>query len=155
MSNDLIAAIAKRNQALAQPQAAVYADANRLFCVLIVRPQPEPSFNRGAGAFVPQVPQQVYEGPARITPVDPGAQTDIGDGPVYWSNVTVSIGLGAQLDPMIDDLITITADSAGNLARIGDKQFRTVGVALGGHMATGFLLTGSGVVPSRNTHPGP
>lgn len=153
--SDLLAAIAARTQAAAQPRAERYADANRLFTVRIVRPATEPTFNRAAGAFVPKTQPVVFEGPARIRPVTPAQQVDLGDGPSYWSELQVIIGLGAALEPRVDDIVTITSTPPPGDSAVTGKIYRVSGVGEGGHMATGFTLSCSGVSPSRQTRPAP
>lgn len=149
----LLDALARRTQAVAAPRAQAYADANRLHQVLIVRPAVEPQFNRIDGQFVPEAQPQVYAGAARIRPVSPSAQIELGDAPEYWEDVTISIGLQATLEPRVDDLATITAAPPPNGSGVLGKVFRVVGVTSGGHLATGFTLACSAVAPSRWTSP--
>lgn len=151
--SDLLGAIARRTQALAAPRAQDYASSNRLFTVLIVRPGVEPAFNRTSMAFEPQPQTMVFEGPARIRPVTPSQEIDLGDGPTYWSATEISIDLGAALTPQIDDLVQITAAPPPAGSGVVGATYRVVGVAEGGHLATGFMLSCSSVSPSRWSRP--
>lgn len=149
--SDLYAAIAKRAQAIAQPRADRYSHANRLYTITITRPATEPTFNRAAGVMVRAPEEPVYAGVAGITAVAPGQQIDLGDGPMYYGTVRVSIDDDAVIPPRVDDVVTIVDDVEGFAQTMGmaGRQFRTTGITQGGQLSSGISLEAAGLVPQR------
>jgi len=149
----LTQAIAARARALAVPRVVDYAAGNRAYQVRVTRPAAEPSYDRARHQLLEHAPELVYEGQARVTTVNPAANTDETGAPVYWADGRISIGPDVATDPRIDDVVVVVDDEAGVAAagNLANRQFRVVGVSRGGHISVGFLLSVTSVEPSRYT----
>lgn len=156
MAADLLSAMVARSKQAADPIATAYASGNRPFTVTITRPGARSSFDRDAAEFVNPADDIIYSGPARIWTVSGGVDLDIGDERMTLSNARASIDAftadnapDPALFPRVDDVFTVVTTPQASQTHLVGRVFAVGDVEAGGHFGLGFVMSLTGVAPSR------
>lgn len=160
MATDLLSALVQRSKQVADPIATAYASGNRPFHVRVSRPSVIATFDRDTGQLTNPADQVLYEGPARIWTVTGGVEMEIGDERTMFSSARASIDSTVRdaqgntvpvTIPRVDDLFEILPNGQSQATHLSGRAFTVTDIEVGGHYSTGYVLTLSGVAPSRRT----
>lgn len=151
MGGDLLSALVQRSKQVADPLAAAYASGNRPFTVLLTRPAVLPTFDRSTRGFSNTDDEVLYRGRARIYPASSGSELDVAGERTSFSSARASIDLYEGPMPRIDDLLEVLATEQSTTTHLAGRTFAVADVEVGGHYGIGYVLTLTGVAPSRRT----